>query len=99
MKFKEFAMPTPDASRSGTFTIGGDLAVHRLGFGAMRVTGQGIWGPPADPDEARRTLKRLPELGIDFVDTVEAYGSYISEELIGEVLALYGKLVVATKGG
>ena len=92
-------MQTPDASRSGTFTIGGDLAVHRLGFGAMRVTGQGIWGPPADPEEARRTLKRLPELGIDFIDTAEAYGPYISEELIGEVLAPYGKLVVATKGG
>jgi aryl-alcohol dehydrogenase-like predicted oxidoreductase len=92
-------MPTPDATRSGTITIGGDLTVHRLGFGAMRITGQGIWGPPADPDEARRTLQRVPELGIDFIDTAEAYGPYISEELIGEVLAPYGKLVVATKGG
>src|SRR3569623_497124 len=99
MKFKEFAMQTPDASRSGTFTIGGDLAVHRRGFGAMRITGQGIWGPPADPGEARSTLKRVPDLGIDFIDTAEAYGPYISEELIGEVLAPYGKLVVATKGG
>ena len=92
-------MPTPDATRSGTITIGGDLTVHRLGFGAMRITGQGIWGPPADPGEARRTLKRVPDLGIDFIDTAEAYGPYISEELIGEVLAPYGKLVVATKGG
>jgi aryl-alcohol dehydrogenase-like predicted oxidoreductase len=92
-------MPTPDATRSGTITIGGDLTVHRLGFGAMRITGPGIWGPPADPDEARRTLKRVPEFGIDFIDTAEAYGPYISEELIGEVLAPYGKLVVATKGG
>lgn len=92
-------MPTPDAAHSGTFTIGGDLTVNRLGFGAMRITGPGIWGPPADPAEARRTLKRLPELGIDFVDTAEAYGPYVSEELIAEVLAPYGRLVIATKGG
>ena len=92
-------MPAPEASRSGTFTIGGDLTVNRLGFGAMRITGPGIWGPPADPAEAKRTLKRLPELGIDFIDTAEAYGPYVSEELIAEVLAPYGKLVIATKGG
>ena len=62
-------MPTPDASRSGAFAIGGDMTVNRLGFGAMRVTGPGIWGPPDDPDEARRTLRRVPDLGIDFIDT------------------------------
>lgn len=92
-------MPAPDASLSGTFAIGGDMPVTRLGFGAMRVTGPGIWGPPADPDEARRTLRRVPELGIDFIDTAEAYGPYISEELIAETLAPYGKVIVATKGG
>ncbi|MEQ1770284.1 MAG: aldo/keto reductase [Devosia sp.] len=92
-------MPTPDATISGTFAIGGDLTVHRLGFGAMRITGTGIWGPPADPDECRRVLRRLPELGIDFVDTAEAYGPYLSEEMLAEVLAPYGRMVVATKGG
>lgn len=92
-------MPTPDASRSGTFAIGGDMTVNRLGFGAMRVTGAGIWGPPADPDEARRTLRRVPELGIDFIDTADSYGPYISEELLAETLAPYGKVKIATKGG
>jgi len=92
-------MPTPDASLSGTFAIGGDLVVRRLGFGAMRVTGQGIWGPPADPDEARRTLRRVPELGIDFIDTAESYGPYISEELLAETLAPYTSVHIATKGG
>ena len=92
-------MLKPDATLSGTFAIGGDMVVHRLGFGAMRVTGRGIWGPPADPEEARRTLRRVPELGIDFIDTAEAYGPYVSEELIAETLAPYGKVIVATKGG
>ena len=92
-------MPTPDASRSGTFAIGGDMTVNRLGFGAMRVTGSGIWGPPADPEEARRTLRRVPELGIDFIDTADSYGPYISEELLAETLAPYGKVKIATKGG
>ena len=92
-------MPTPDAARSGTFTIGGDMTVNRLGFGAMRITGAGIWGPPADPGEVRRTLQRVPELNIDFVDTAEAYGPYVSEELLAEVLAPYGKVHIATKGG
>lgn len=92
-------MLAPDATLSGTFAIGGDMVVHRLGFGAMRVTGRGIWGPPADPDEARRTLRRVPELGIDFIDTAEAYGPYVSEELIAETLAPYGRVIVATKGG
>ncbi len=92
-------MTTPDASLSGTFAIGGDMTVHRLGFGAMRVTGRGIWGPPQDLDEAMRTLRRIPELGIDFVDTAEAYGPYVSEELLAEALAPYGKVIIATKGG
>ena len=92
-------MPTPDASLSGTFAIGGDLVVNRLGFGAMRITGAGIWGPPADPAESRRMLKRVPELGINFIDTADSYGPYISEELLAEVLAPYAKVHIATKGG
>lgn len=89
-----------DASRSGTFAIGGDLTVNRLGFGAMRITGKGIWGPPADRDEAMRVLRRLPEIGVNLVDTAESYGPYVSEELIGEALAPYDKgTVIATKSG
>src|ERR1700761_5390654 len=92
-------MPTPDASRSGMFAIGGDMTVNRLGFGAMRVTGEGIWGPPADPEESKRTLRRVPELGINFIDTADSYGPYVSEELIAETLAPYAKVHIATKGG
>jgi pyridoxine 4-dehydrogenase len=93
-------MSTPDAARSGTFAIGGDLVVNRLGFGAMRVTGKGIWGEPEDPAEARATLARLPDLNIDFIDTAESYGPEVSERLIGEVLAPYAKgTVIATKSG
>jgi pyridoxine 4-dehydrogenase len=89
-----------DASLSGTFAIGGDLEVNRLGFGAMRITGKGIWGPPDDREEAIRVLKRLPELKINLVDTAESYGPYISEELIGEALAPYGQgTIIATKSG
>lgn len=89
-----------DAALSGTFAIGGDLVVNRLGFGAMRITGKGIWGPPEDIDEAKATLRRVPELNINFVDTAESYGPYVSEELIGEVLAPYGKgTIIATKSG
>lgn len=89
-----------NAANAGTFTIGGDLAVHRLGFGAMRITGPGIWGPPADHDEAIRTLRRLPELGVNFIDTADSYGPDVSEWLIREALHLYRKgLVIATKGG
>jgi aryl-alcohol dehydrogenase-like predicted oxidoreductase len=87
------------AANSGTFRIGGDLIVNRLGFGAMRVTGPGVWGPPADRDEAIRVLKRLPELGIDFIDTADSYGPDVSEELIREALHPYGKTVIATKAG
>jgi pyridoxine 4-dehydrogenase len=83
-----------------TFKIGGDLEVKRLGFGAMRLTGPGIWGEPKDPDEARRVLKRAVELGVNFIDTADSYGPVVSERLIGEALAPFPKgLVVATKGG
>jgi aryl-alcohol dehydrogenase-like predicted oxidoreductase len=89
-----------NATGSGTFTVGGDLKINRLGFGAMRITGPGIWGPPADRDEALRTLRRLTELGIDFIDTADSYGPFVSEDLIAETLAPYrGGLVIATKGG
>ena len=91
---------TSNASRSGTFRIGGDLEINRLGFGAMRITGPGIWGPPADRDEAVRTLKRLPELGVNFVDTADSYGPDVSEWLIREALHPYPEgVVIATKGG
>lgn len=83
-----------------TFTIGGDLEVHRLGFGAMRITGKGIWGPPADPEEAKRLLRRVVELGIDLIDTADSYGPEVSENLIAEALHPYPDgLVIATKGG
>src|SRR3954466_3479484 len=83
----------------GTFRIGGKLEVHRLGFGAMRLTGPGIWGPPQDLSEAKRTLARVRDLGIDFIDTADSYGPFVSEQLIGEVLAPYRGIVVATKAG
>ena len=85
---------------SKEFTIGGDLNVNRLGFGAMRITGKGIWGPPKDHNEAIRVLKRAVELGVNFIDTADSYGPYISEELIAEALYPYPEgLVIATKGG
>lgn len=87
------------AAASGTFKIGGDLEVTRLGFGAMRIVGDGIWGPPADRDRAIAVLKRLPELGVDFIDTADSYGPYYSEELIHEALHPYNGIVVATKAG
>lgn len=87
------------AATSGTFKIGGEREVVRLGFGAMRVTGEGIWGDPEDPEEARRTLRRVPELGIDFIDTADSYGPAVSEDLIRETLHPYGKHMIATKGG
>jgi pyridoxine 4-dehydrogenase len=83
-----------------TFTIGGDLEVHRLGFGAMRITGDGIWGPPDDPEEAKRLLRRVVELGINLIDTADSYGPEVSENLIAEALHPYPDgLVIATKGG
>ena len=90
---------TPNAAASGTFKIGGDIPVHRLGYGAMRITGKGIWGPPKDPEAARATLKRLPELGINFIDTADSYGPFVSEDLIHETLHPYPGMLIATKGG
>ncbi|WP_161881299.1 aldo/keto reductase [Deinococcus alpinitundrae] len=90
---------TANAQASGQFKIGGDLQVNRLGFGAMRITGKGIWGEPDDRDEALRVLRRLPELGIDFIDTADSYGPFVSEDLIAEALSPYGDTVIATKGG
>jgi aryl-alcohol dehydrogenase-like predicted oxidoreductase len=84
---------------SGTFKIGGEIAVHRLGYGAMRITGRGIWGDPEDRSEAIATLKRLPDLGINFIDTADSYGPDVSEELIREALHPYGGILVATKAG
>lgn len=89
----------PDAARSGAFAIGSALKINRLGFGAMRVTGPGIWGEPADRTEALRTLKRVPELGVNFIDTADSYGPEVSERLIREALYPYDGLVIATKAG
>lgn len=89
----------PSASAAGTMTLG-DLTVHRLGYGAMRLTGPGIWGPPKDRDAALATLRRAVELGVNFMDTADSYGPNISEELIAEALHPYPPgLVIATKGG
>jgi pyridoxine 4-dehydrogenase len=89
-----------DAAGAGTFDIGGDLRVNRLGFGAMRITGEGIWGEPENPEEARAVLKRTVELGINLIDTADSYGPDVSERLIGETLYPYPEdLVLATKGG
>ena len=91
---------THPAAASGTFYLGGDLPVVRLGFGAMRLTGPGIWGPPRDHDEAIRVLRRAVELGVTLIDTADSYGPYISEELIHEALHPYPEdLVIATKAG
>jgi aryl-alcohol dehydrogenase-like predicted oxidoreductase len=91
---------TPNAAAAGTITIGGDLPVRRLGFGAMRITGEGIWGDPQDRDVAKAVLRRTVELGVDFIDTADAYGPNVSEELIAEALHPYpAGQVVATKGG
>lgn len=90
----------PSAAASGTFLIGGDLPVHRLGYGTMRLVGDGAWGEPADPEEARRVLRRAVELGVTLIDTADAYGPEIAERLIGETLAPYAPgVVIATKGG
>ena len=88
------------AAASGTFTLGGDLTVNRLGFGAMRLAGKGVWGPPADRDECLRVLRRAVELGVNFTDTADSHGPYVSEELIREALHPYADgLVIATKAG
>jgi aryl-alcohol dehydrogenase-like predicted oxidoreductase len=96
---------TPSAADSGTFLIGGDLPVHRLGYGTMRLVGEGAWGEPADPAEAKRVLRRAVELGVTLIDTADAYGPEIAERLIGETFLDGSKgpyppgLVIATKGG
>jgi pyridoxine 4-dehydrogenase len=88
------------AGMAGTIDVGGDLTVNRLGFGAMRITGDGIWGEPADRDEAKAVLRRAIELGVNFIDTADSYGPNVSEELISETLYPYpDDLVIATKGG
>jgi pyridoxine 4-dehydrogenase len=88
------------AASAGTITLGGQLTVNRLGYGAMRLTGEGIWGPPKDRAKAITVLRRALELGVNFIDTADSYGPYVSEELIAEALAPYPKdLVIATKGG
>jgi aryl-alcohol dehydrogenase-like predicted oxidoreductase len=88
------------AASSGTISLGGELTVNRLGFGAMRITGDGVWGPPKDPAKAIAVLHRAIELGVNFIDTADSYGPNVSEELIAEALAPYPKdLVIATKGG
>jgi aryl-alcohol dehydrogenase-like predicted oxidoreductase len=93
-------MAVRDARAGGTITIGGDLTVNRMGFGAMRITGPGILGEPSDPEEARAVLRRAVELGVDFIDTADAYGPNVSERLIAEALHPYPEgLVIATKGG
>jgi pyridoxine 4-dehydrogenase len=92
--------PTISAAQSGSFNLGGDLSIHRLGFGAMRITGDGVWGPPKDRTEALAVLRRAVELDVNFIDTAESYGPKVSEELIAAALHPYPKgLVIATKGG
>jgi len=94
------AIPPPAASAAGELTLGGDMPVHRLGFGAMRITGQGIWGEPEDRDGAIALLRRLVDLEVNFIDTADSYGPAVSEELIAEALHPYPPdLVIATKGG
>jgi aryl-alcohol dehydrogenase-like predicted oxidoreductase len=93
-------MNTSIVANSGTFKIGQTTTVHRLGYGAMQLTGNGVWGPPDDPDEAVRVLKRAVELGVDFIDTADSYGPFVAEELIRTALHPYpDELVIATKAG
>jgi aryl-alcohol dehydrogenase-like predicted oxidoreductase len=93
-------MVSPPADSAGTVSLGGELTVRRLGFGAMRITGDGIWGPPKDTASALAVLRRALDLGVNFIDTADSYGPYVSEELIAKALAPYpGDLVIATKGG
>jgi pyridoxine 4-dehydrogenase len=94
------ATSTTTTSPAATFALGGDLTIHRLGFGAMRITGEGIWGEPRNPQEAKAVLRRAVELGVNFIDTADSYGPEVSERLIGESLAPYAKgVVIATKAG
>jgi pyridoxine 4-dehydrogenase len=87
------------AAAAGTITLGGDLTVNRMGFGAMRLTGKGIWGPPRHPEKAVQVLQRAVDLGVNFIDTADSYGPYIAEQLIADALYPYPGLVIATKGG
>jgi aryl-alcohol dehydrogenase-like predicted oxidoreductase len=96
--FEGVSMSLPNAAAAGRFRLG-DIDINRLGFGAMRITGDGIWGEPADRAESLATLKRLPELGIDFIDTADSYGPDVSENLIREALHPYDGMLIATKGG
>src|SRR6202140_5487354 len=91
-------MSAIDASLSGQFRIG-DITINRLGYGAMRLTGAGVWGPPSDRRAALATLRRLPEVGVNFIDTADSYGPDVSEELIREALHPYDGLLIATKAG
>jgi pyridoxine 4-dehydrogenase len=92
-------MSTPNAAASGQFKIGGEIAVTRLGFGAMRITGPGVWGQPKDREACLSTLRRLPDVGVNFIDTADSYGPFVSEDMIAEALAPYPDLFIATKGG
>ena len=92
-------LSNPSAEASGTFKLGGEVEIHRLGYGAMRITGPGIWGPPDHPAEAVRTLQSLRELGVNFIDTADSYGPDVSEQLIREALHPYTDLLIATKAG
>lgn len=100
LNLNQLDMDKRSASASGTFTLGGDLTVNRLGFGAMRITGSGVWGEPADVEGAKKVLRRAVELGVNLIDTADSYGPEVSERLIAEALHPYPKgLVIATKGG
>src|SRR5258708_730275 len=100
MKRKIEKATSPSAASAGTVALGGELTVNRLGFGAMRLTGDGIWGPPKDRAAAIAVLHRAVELGVNFIDTADSYGPHVNEELIAEALSPYPKnLVIATKGG
>src|ERR1700676_2467264 len=100
MKDNTKKVTSPSAASAGTITLGGELSVNRLGFGAMRLTGDGIWGPPKDRPGAIAVLRRAVELGVNFIDTADSYGPNVSEELIAEALAPYPTdLLIATKGG
>lgn len=92
-------MPNPSARDAGTFALGGDLKIARIGFGAMRIVGPGVWGPPDDPARVIRTLRRIPELGINFIDTADSYGPNLSEDLIRQALYPYTGIHIATKAG
>ncbi|MDE2163299.1 MAG: aldo/keto reductase [Alphaproteobacteria bacterium] len=89
----------PSATASGQFKVGGEITVNRLGFGAMRITGNGIWGEPENHEASRETLRLLPELGVNFIDTADAYGPFVSEDMLCDILHPYKGLLIATKGG